>query len=182
MASRLTGTAGFTLTELMLTVAVMGTIMAMGLPVMTDMTATAKLNEAARTVEREFQTARLKAVQGNRVLRVRTNCPSTGYIRTVEVLGTAADTATNRCLQSAYPFPPADTEMTTRPNLDGPLRVIPNNATVGNIVLQFSPDGTVMTVVSNVPTAIATPQTVTVTRNGKSRSMTVNGIGKIQYQ
>jgi prepilin-type N-terminal cleavage/methylation domain-containing protein len=182
MASRAGGERGFSLTELMLTVAVMGTIFAVALPVMTDMTAATKLSEAARTVEREFQSARLKAVSSNRVLRVRTNCPSTGYIRTVEVLGTVADTATNRCLQSAYPFPPPDTELTTRPNLDGPVRLVPNEATVGTIVLQFSPDGTVTTVVSDVPTTIATPVTVTVTRQGKSRSMTVNGIGKIQYQ
>jgi hypothetical protein len=62
------------------------------------------------------------------------------------------------------------------------VRLVPNEATVGTIVLQFSPDGTVTTVVSDVPTTIATPVTVTVTRQGKSRSMTVNGIGKIQYQ
>jgi prepilin-type N-terminal cleavage/methylation domain-containing protein len=140
MASRAGGEGGFSLTELMLTVAVMGTIMAMAVPVMTDMSATAKLNEAVRTVEREFQGARLKAVSSNRVLRVRTNCPATGYIRTVEVLGTADDTASNRCLQSAFPFPPPDTELTTRPNLDGPVRVLPNTATVGSVVLQFIPD------------------------------------------
>lgn len=182
MASRAGGEGGFSLTELMLTVAVMGTIMAMAVPVMTDMSATAKLNEAVRTVEREFQGARLKAVSSNRVLRVRTNCPATGYIRTVEVLGTADDTASNRCLQSAFPFPPPDTELTTRPNLDGPVRVLPNTATVGSVVLQFSPDGTVMHVISDLPTTITTQVTVTVTRQGKSRSMTVNGIGKIQLQ
>jgi prepilin-type N-terminal cleavage/methylation domain-containing protein len=176
------GNAGFTLTELMLTVAVLGTITAIALPVMTDITAATKLNEAARTVEREFQSARLKAVSSNRVLRVRTNCPSAGYIRTVELLGTAVDSATNRCLQSVYPFPAPDTEITTRPNLDGPVRTIPNSATVDNIVLQFSPDGTVTNVVSNVPTVIASPVTVTVTRQGKSKSMTVNSIGKIQLQ
>jgi prepilin-type N-terminal cleavage/methylation domain-containing protein len=182
MFSRFKTDGGFTLTEVMLTVAVLGTVMAMALPVMTDLTATIKLNEAARTVEREFQSARLKAVSTNSVLRVRMNCPAAGYLRTVEVLGTTADTATNRCLQSAYPYPPADTEQTTLPNNDGPLRVLPNSATVGNVVLQFSPDGTVMEVVSDVPQTIATPVTVTVTRQSKSRSMTVNGIGKIQLQ
>ena len=61
----------------------------------------------------------------NRPLRVRINCPATGYIRTVEVLGTAADTAANRCLITAYPFPAADTDMMTRPNYDGPVRMLP---------------------------------------------------------
>ena len=71
------------------------------LPVMQDMTANIKLNEAARLVEREMQDARLKAVSSNRAIRVRLNCPAAGYIRSVEVLGTAADDATNRCSTTA---------------------------------------------------------------------------------
>ena len=114
---------------------------------MKDMTASIKLNEAARMVEREMQDARLKAVSSNRVIRVRLNCPAAGYIRSVEVLGTAADTAANRCTTSAYPFPPADTDIMTRPNFDGPVRTLPGGATVTNQVLQFSPDGTAVNVV-----------------------------------
>ena len=45
---------GFSLIELMLVVAAAGTIMAIALPVMTDLTASVKLNDAARLVEREF--------------------------------------------------------------------------------------------------------------------------------
>src|SRR5262245_15642691 len=148
---------GFTLPELMIVVAMIGTILAMALPVMTDLTATIRLNEATRTVERELQTARLKAVSTNSLLRVRTNCPTTGYLRTVEVLGTAADTATNRCLQSAYPYPAPDTEMTTTPNFDGPVRIIPYGATVGTVSIEFRPDGTAENVVSGVAQPITTP-------------------------
>jgi hypothetical protein len=109
------------------------------------------------------------------------NCPAAGYYRTVEVLGTAADNATNRCLLSAYPFP-ADNDITTRPNFDGPVRVLPNMATVTDGVLEFRPDGTAFNVVANVAQPIATPLTITVTRNGKTKAMTLNGVGKIQYQ
>ncbi len=172
---------GFSLTELMLTVAVASTIMAMAVPVMNDVTATIKLNEAARMVERELQAARLSAVAKNRALRVRINCPATGFVRTVEVLNTAADSAANRCLQNAFPFP-ADDNLMTRPNYDGPVRSIPNGATVGTVTLQFQPDGTVFTVVSNVVTQMAAEQTVTVTRRNRSRSVRVNGAGKIQLQ
>ena len=173
---------GFTLIELMLTVAIAATIMAIAVPVLTDVTASIKLSEATRAVERELQNARLKAVSTNRPLRVRTNCPAAGYMRTVEVIGSSADTASNRCLQSAYPYPAADTDAITRPNFDGPVRPVPNGATVTNAVLEFRPDGTVKTVVSGVPTAIATPITMTVTRQSKSKVVTINGVGKIQLQ
>ena len=175
---------GFSLTELMLTVAVGATIMGMAVPVMLDISATMKLNEAARLVERELQDARLRAVQANRPLRVRTNCPATGFMRTVEVLGTGADSAANRCLTNgSYPFPSdPDDDLSTGPNYDGPVRVVPNAAVVTTATYQFQPDGTIFSVVANVPARIATEQTVTVTRDGRSRTVRLNGAGKIQLQ
>ena len=172
---------GFSLTELMMTVAIAATVMAIGVPMVTDVSATIKLNEAARLIEREFQDARLKAVKTNRPLRVRTNCPGTGFIRTVEVLNTADDAAANRCLQTAFPFP-GDDNLVTRPNHDGPVRAIPGAATVTTAAFQFQPDGTVFQVVSNVPTRIATEQVLTVTRRDRSRTVRINGAGKIHIQ
>jgi prepilin-type N-terminal cleavage/methylation domain-containing protein len=171
---------GFSVIELMMVVLMLGTLAAIAVPVMTDMTASIKLNEAARIVEREMQDARLKAVSSNRVIRVRLNCPAAGYIRSVEVLGTAADNASNRCMTTAYPFPPPDDDIMTRPNFDGPVRVLPNSATVTNQVLQFSPDGTAAEVISGVSTTIATPVSITISRNSRSRTVTVNNVGKVQ--
>jgi prepilin-type N-terminal cleavage/methylation domain-containing protein len=174
---------GFTVTEMLMVVSMIAVLSVIALPVMKDMTASIKLNEAARLVEREMQDARLKAVSSNRVIRVRLNCPATGYIRSVEVLGTAADTAPDRCLTTAYPFPPADDDIMTRPNFDGPVRTLPNGATVTYEILQFSPDGTAANVVSGgVATTITTPVTVTISRDGKSKTVTVNNAGKIQLQ
>jgi len=167
---------------MLMVVSMIAVLAVMALPVMKDMTASIKLNEAARLVEREMQDARLKAVNSNRVIRVRLNCPTVGYIRSVEVLGTGADTATNRCMTSAYPFPPADNDIGTRPNFDGPVRVLPLAATVSNQILQFSPDGTAAEVINGVVTPIATPVTVTITRDTKSKTVTVNNAGKIQLQ
>ncbi|HJR62002.1 MAG TPA: prepilin-type N-terminal cleavage/methylation domain-containing protein [Vicinamibacterales bacterium] len=181
MFSLLRSQRGFSLTELMLTVAVAATIMGIAVPVMTDVSATVKLSEAARMVEREFQDARLKAVSANRALRVRINCPAVGFLRTVEVLNTAADSASDRCLQSAYPFP-ADDNLMTRPNYDSPVRTIPNGATVGNVSYQFQPDGTVLSVVGGVATRMAAEETVTITRDGRSRLVRVNGAGKIRLE
>lgn len=173
---------GFSLNELMLTVAVAATLMAMAVPILTDVSEGSRFNASVRLVERELQSARLKAVTSNVVLRVRTNCPSAGYVRTVEVLGTAVDWAMDRCATSAYPFPPADTELATRPNHDGPVRVLPDGTSVSDMVLQFSPDGTVMQVVANAPQRIDGSVTVTVARNYKSKSVTINGAGKVQLQ
>ena len=172
---------GFSLIELLLTVAVAATLLAIGVPVLRDVNEGSKLAAAAREVERELQSARLRAVTMNRSLRVRLNCPAAGYYRTVEVLVTAADNAADRCLLGPYPYPP-DNDVTTRPNNDGPVRVLPDGATVTTAILEFRPDGTSYQVVANVAQTIVAPLTITVTRNSKSKAMTVNGTGKIQYQ
>lgn len=173
---------GFTVVEMLMVVAMIAILAGIGLPVMKDMSESIKLNQASRLVEREMQDARLKAVASNRLIRVRMNCPAAGYIRSVEVLGTAADNATNRCSTTPYPFPAPDNDIMTRPNFDGPVRVLPLDATVTSIVLQFSPDGSAMTVINGVPTTIASPVSVTISRHGKSKRVTVNNVGKVQLQ
>ena len=166
----------------MLVVALIGVLAGVALPLLNEMNASIKLNEAARTVERELQDGRLKAVSSNRLIRLRTNCPAAGYVRLVEVLGSSQDTASNRCLSTAYPFPAADNDAITRPNFDGPVRTLPAGATVTSSVIEFRPDGTAAQVVSGTAQAITTPVTVTITRNGKSKSVTINGLGKVQLQ
>ena len=172
---------GFSISELLLTVAVAATIAGIAIPVMGNVSGAMKLNEAVRTIEREIQEARLKAVSVNRSVRLRLNCPAAGYVRRVEVLGTAADTADNRCTQTAYPFP-ADDDLMTRPNHDGPVKLIPNDATVNTLDIQFNADGTANAVAAGVAQPMNVPVTVTVTRGTSSRTVTVNSVGKIQLQ
>ena len=182
MLNRRVSERGFSLIELMLVVAFAATVMAIAVPVMTDVSDSSKLNAAARELERELQSARMKSVSANRLLRVRLNCPTAGLYRTVEYVGSpAVDAASNRCLQTAYPFP-ADTDVMTRPNYDGPVRRLPEGATMSTNVIEFHPDGTAFTVVSNVVTAIPNPVTLTVTRKNRTKSITINGAGKIQLQ
>jgi prepilin-type N-terminal cleavage/methylation domain-containing protein len=182
MFSRIRPAHGFSLIELLMVIAVSATLAAVSVPILMDVSEGTKLNAATREIERELQSARLKAVSVNRTLRVRLNCPAAGYVRTVEYLGNAVDTSSNRCLMSAFPYPAADTELSTRPNYDGPLRILPNGATVTSGIIEFRPDGTAYDVVSNAPVAIGAPLSLTVTRNGKSRTVTVNGAGKITLQ
>jgi prepilin-type N-terminal cleavage/methylation domain-containing protein len=173
---------GFSLIELMMVIAVAATLMAISVPGLMDLSEGMKLGSAAREVERELQGARLKAVSVNRTMRVRLNCPTAGYFRTVEYLGNATDTDPNRCLMTAFPFPASDTDLSTRPNHDGPVRTLTSGATVSDRIVEFRSDGTAYDVVSGVPTTIAVPLTITVTRKEKSKTVTVNGAGKIQLQ
>ncbi len=65
-----------------------------------------------------------KAVSVNRVLRVRLNCPAAGYYPHGRSARHAPPTprSTAAC-RRAYPFPPPTTDLMTRPNFDGPVRV-----------------------------------------------------------
>lgn len=182
MTPRLRSDRGFTLPEVLLTVALVATIAAMAVPVMNDVTASIKLNEAARMVERELQDARLRAVSSNRILRVRFNCPAAGQIRTVEFLNSSADTASNRCALASYPYPAADNDVMTRPNYDGPIVLLPTPATVPTMTLQFHPDGTAKQLSGTTVQSITYPVTIYVSRYTLYKQITVNGAGKIQLQ
>lgn len=170
---------GFSLIELLLTVAVFAILSAMALPVYHDLSEVSRLNSATRDVERELQAARLKAVSTNRRLRVRFNCPVVGQFRTVEVLGTGADTAADRCTTS-YPYPAPDQNRFTRPNFDGPIRFVPQLTTISNGSIEFRPDGTAWDASTGTPVAIATTVDFTITRYSRSRTVTVNAMGKVQ--
>src|SRR6266513_1334109 len=78
---------GFSLVDLMATLAIIGTIAAIGVPLVTDAVESQRLGIELRNVEREIQIARLAAVTTNRPIRVRFNCPSAGYYRRVELIG-----------------------------------------------------------------------------------------------
>lgn len=183
--------SGFTLIDTMIVVAVFSVVMAAAVPVLMDVTGNMRLDQGAREVERELQTARLKAVTSNRPVRVRLNCPVNGEFRMVELIGTPAspateDTATDRCQESAYPFPAADVNPLTRPNHDGPVRRLHSTVAFGAApTLEFWPDGSVhMQSGTTLPWPVVptTGTAVTLTKGTTVRTITVNGLGKIQLQ
>ena len=110
----------------------------------------------------------------------------------VELIGTpkvpaAADTAVDRCALTSYPFPGnADKKTLTRPNLDGPLRKLDSSVTFTTAeTIEFWPDGSAHTNTGGVnpwPPIAGTGYTITLTRNGKTKTILVNGVGKIQIQ
>ena len=182
---------GFTLVELVAVMALVLTVSAIGLPSMLAARDRIRLGQAAREVEREIQTAKSRAVAKSRPMRVRFNCPAAGEYRAVELMGTpaapvAADAATNRCSDTLYPYPPADLNPNTRPNLDGPVRTLDSTVTFSaSQTIEFRPDGTAYrdpgggAAFELIPT---TGVNIRVARSGVTRTITVNGLGKVQLQ
>jgi type II secretory pathway pseudopilin PulG len=192
------GEAGFSLVDMLGVVMVFGILAAMVVPAMKNVTDGMRLGQAAREVERELQTARLKAVTANRPIRVRFNCPTAGKYRMVELIGTptnnaATDQPMNRCQESVYPSVAADNNPLTIPNHDGPARELhPSVSFGGTRTLEFWPDGSVH---ANDPPSDNPPPAgsswpvlptggvaITLTKGSTIKSITVNGLGKIQLQ
>lgn len=180
---------GFSLVELVGVIAVSAILVAIAVPQISDTIVSMRLGQGAREVERELQTARLKAVSTNRILRMRTNCPTTGFYRMVEYLGTvqapdARDTAPNRCLNSAFPFPAADNNPVTRPNHDGPVRNMPPGVTVTTAAIEFRPDGTAWLVGGDgrATTMPLAGTDLTLTHRSRTRRINVNPLGKMSIQ
>jgi hypothetical protein len=149
-----------------------------------------RLAESTREVERELQTAKSRAVGKGRPIRVRFNCPGPGLYRSTELIGTvsvpaAADTAGNRCSEVTYPFPAADGDPLTLPNVDGPVRRLGDAVVFGAVqTIEFWPDGTAH-YDSGMPPWQMIPVNginLTLTRKGVTSTISVNGLGRIQLQ
>lgn len=175
--------------ELLVTTALIAIISAMAVPLMTSASEQIVLGQAARQVERELQTARLRAVSANQAMRVRFDCPAAGQFRMTELVGTpslpaAADVAANRCSMTDYPYPALDKNPITRPNNDGPLRRMDSTVSFQTATtIEFWPDGTAHTNTggTNPWPVIGTAGTnIILLRKTKTKTILVNGIGKVQ--
>jgi hypothetical protein len=183
-------------------VAVVAAIAAMVVPMITSGMAGMRVRAAARLVERELQTARLRSVSTNRPMRVHFNCPSTGSFRMVELLGTpsvpapadAASAAATRCSGTAYPYPDPNKDWFDVPNNDGPVNQLDAHVVfTAAQSLEFWPDGTVHIDTGGAPWLDIPAGSVVTIRlqqaTGSSlekaateRSIEVNGVGKIALQ
>ena len=189
---RMKSASGFSILDMVATMAVVATVSAIAVPQVIDSVDSLRLGMSVRDVERELQFARLKAVSTNRAMRVRFDCPSAGKLRAVEVIGTSAlpdandaDTVTARCSETTYPYSPtgADQSRLTRPNNDGAIRTLYTGATfTAKQTLEFWPNGTVHTACQAACDTSGTQintVTLTLSRKSKTKNITVNGLGRI---
>ncbi len=182
---------GFTLVELMMTIGLFSILAAISLPLLLSSLGIMRLNASARDVLSEMQKARLLAVSTNRPIRVRFDCPAAGQFRSVELIGTpsapdARDSASNRCSETTYPYPPPDQNLLTRPNHDGPVRYLRQQMSfTASKTIEFWPDGTAHADAGSGnpwPPVAGTGTNISVTYGTTTRTITVNGIGKVSLQ
>lgn len=171
---------GFSLIEVLAIVSIIGVIAAIATPAFMNMAESMRLGQSARELERELQDGRLKAVATNRRIRVRTNCPVTGQYRIVQVLGTAADPPASRCSETTYPYNASNQNPVTKIQ-DGAVKRLSQGTTVGTFSIEFRGDGSAYSVDgTGSAMTITTPLTLTLTRNGKTKGISVNALGKVQ--
>jgi Tfp pilus assembly protein FimT len=152
----------------------------------------ARLGQSTRSVERELQIAKSRAVGKGRAMRVRFNCPAVGMYRITELIGTvsvpvAEDAALNRCDPAVYPFPAADNDPVTRPNHDGAVQYLDSSVAFDlSQTIEFWPDGTAHYAaggaVSPWPMIPVAGIQIQLVRKGVTANISVNGLGKIQLQ
>ena len=179
-----------TLLDTIAVLALFGILSAVAVPSITSAIESTRLAQATREVERELQIAKSRAVGKSRPIRIRFNCPAAGMYRITELIGTAAapaaaDGAINRCSDVTYPFPPADTNPLTLPNLDGPVRLLSSSvAFVVAPTIEFWPDGTAHYDTGVIPWQMIPVNGISIrlARNGVQTTITVNGLGRIQVQ
>ena len=176
--------AGFTLIELLIVSMLALAVSAIAAPAFSSFRESQRARNAARLVERELQTARLKAVTASRALRVRFDCPVPGQFRVLEVTGVATtDDSASRCDPLAFPFPGPNDSLRATPSLDSPVFHLPDDTTVTGAIRQFEfdPRGQVFAVSgTGDATALGADATLTITRHGWTNTVTINALGRIK--
>ncbi|MBI1872554.1 MAG: prepilin-type N-terminal cleavage/methylation domain-containing protein [Acidobacteria bacterium] len=191
LSARLHHQAGFSLIEMLAVSTLSVIVVGMSFPMLQNTSGILHVRGAARIVQSELQAARHKAVATQRPIRVRFECPAPGQFRAVELIGSvgvpdSADSATNRCSEASYPYPPADQNSLTRPNHDAPLRRLPADVQfLASRTIEFWPDGTAHLdggAGNPWPMIGATEIAITVGNSLSTNTISINGLGRIRLQ
>ena len=94
----MTSSRGFTLFEILVALAFIGVVAAIGLPVLNEAVVRNGVWTATEQIGLQIRQARLKAISHNSSFRVKFNCPSSNQYRILSVTGNpTVDDAVGRC-------------------------------------------------------------------------------------
>jgi type II secretory pathway pseudopilin PulG len=177
-----TDSRGFTLIDTLVATGLIGLLAAMTVPTVTSAMRMNAIASAGQIVAATIRSARYTAISTSRTVRVRFNCPSAGAFRVVETIGTAADSATDRCSNAAYPFP--DVNAQTLPDVDGPVMHLPGDTDFATAQdLEIDSNGRVTRLIGcPACTAGSGDATAIITDGGLRRTVTVTPNGRISIQ
>ena len=159
--------SGFTLMEMIGVVALIATLGAIALPVLTESTNRNSVWTASEQIGSQIRQARLKAITRNRNFRVAFDCPSVGQYRVLAVQDDPAiDDDADRCNQS-YEF-------------DSGVFAMPRNVSFGDVpTLQVNGRG----IYSVLEVGAVLPLDITVQYSDThSRTLTVSLTGQISFE
>jgi prepilin-type N-terminal cleavage/methylation domain-containing protein len=158
------GQRGYSITELVIVVGLMGLLAAVAIPPMQAAVQRNKIITASELVGAQIRQARLSAITRNAPFRVRFDCPDAGAMRVLAVTGDASiDNSGDRCAMS-------------QPN-DGPAVYAPPGVTFGDATpptLQINGRGQIGTVGGG-----SLPLNISVSYGDASRTLTVTATGRL---
>jgi prepilin-type N-terminal cleavage/methylation domain-containing protein len=159
---------GFTLMEMIAVVALIATLSAIALPVLSESTNRNAVWTASEQIGGQIRQARLKAITRNQNFRVDFDCPQVGQYRVLAVQDDALiDDDPDRCNQS-YEFDSGVFAMPTNVSFDADLPTLQVNGR--GIYSVLDPGGVL-------------PMTITVQfSDTHSRSLTVSLTGQISFE
>ena len=161
---------GFSITQVVIGVAVIGAMAAVAVPMMKSRVGSMRSFAAVQDVVGQIRSARVTAMTTNTSMQVRFNCPSIGQYRVVEAIAGGADDP-SRC---SAPAP--DTSPGAPSSNDGPLMRLPAGTKFGDAQdLVFLPSGD-MTSSGSAPARIEI-----VEENGSNlRQIVVTAAGNVE--
>ena len=156
---------GYTLLEVIIVVALIGVVSAVALPVLMESNARRDLWTGAEQIGATVRSARLKAISQNTSYRVVFDCPGTNELRSLIVTGDPAiDDDAGRC-SDTYVGDSGIVELPTTVAYD-----------VGDVTsLQVTGRGVFTALGGGIPL------TISVTKGGGERTLTVSGTGQITF-
>jgi prepilin-type N-terminal cleavage/methylation domain-containing protein len=155
---------GFTLVEILVTLALLGVLAAVSLPVVLQSINRNKVWTGSELIGTQIRQARLLAISQNTRFRVRFHCPATGQLRVLVVTGNPTiDDAEDRCSQTV--------------TYDSGIIAMPDGVTLDDAIPTLEVNG------RGVYSAVAggIPATINVSYGDSTRSLTVNSTGQITF-